>query len=273
MQFLILFGFNFLGIFGCGLAFSLQQWPMYTGRQTALFCNYAESKQREGLRGLMVCSASGVWTLALGSLQSSQIPWWLQASPLVFALLNGASLSNLLPAVRLFLPPYSPPASCLAPFKCLSNPEITEVWKVGVSISPCWIRTIDCKLPQILALLPFMCVTLHFGLNHISSCIYNINNLSAYALNTQKTLEYCHECCLKENQCCRFIFSSVQEHFFKIVSVFEMFVNGFCSLSSHLRAAVVNGSVEDGQEKREHRFWQRNWVRVYVCMASTQKWE
>lgn len=61
----------------------------------------------------------GVWRLALGSLQSSQIPWWLQASPLVSALLNGASSSNLLPAVclpLLLLPPYSPPTSCLAAF-------------------------------------------------------------------------------------------------------------------------------------------------------------
>lgn len=42
--------------------------------------------------------------------------------------------------------------------------------------------------------------------------------------------------------------------FLKIVSVFEIFVNWFCSLSSNLRAAVVIGSVEDGQEKKEHRF-------------------
>lgn len=215
MQFLILFGFNFLGIFSCGLIFHLWGWSVYTVRQTTSYCNYAESKQRgERLRGLMVCNVSGVWRLALGSLQSSQIPWWLQASPSVFALLNGASSSNLLPAVCLFLPPDSPPTRYLAPFKCLSSREITEVWKVGASISPCWNRTIDCKLPQILGLLPFMCVTLHFGPSHISSCIYNTKNFPVCALNTQKMLDYCQKCCLKENQCCRFISWSVQEHFF-----------------------------------------------------------
>lgn len=56
-----------------------------------------------------------------------------------------------------------------------------------------------------------------------------------------------------------------------MVSVFEMFLNGFCSLSSNLRAALVNGSIEDGQEKRDHGFWQGNGVRVYMCVDSIQK--
>lgn len=126
------------------------------------------------------------------------------------------------------------------------------MWKVGVSISPCWIRTVDCKLPQILGLLPFMCVTLHFGPNHISSCIYNANNFTAYTLKTENAGVLPRM--LSERESVLQIYFLKQEHFFKIVSVFEIFVNGFCSLSSSLRAAVVIGCVKDVQEKREHRF-------------------
>lgn len=58
-----------------------------------------------------------------------------------------------------------------------------------------------------------------------------------------------------------------------MVSVLEMSLNGFCSLSSNLRAALVNGNIEDGQEKREHGFWQGNGVKECVCVDSMQKGE
>lgn len=53
--------------------------------------------------------------------------------------------------------------------------------------------------------------------------------------------------------------------------IFKMFLSGFCSLSSNLRAALVNDSTEDRQEKREHEFWQGIGLRVYVCVDSIQK--
>lgn len=50
------------------------------------------------------------------------------------------------------------------------------------------------------------------------------------------------------------IFEMCWKFIFKMVLVFKMFLNGFYSLSSSLRAALVNDIIEDEQEKREHGF-------------------
>jgi len=69
-----------------------------------------------------------------------------------------------------------------------------------------------------------------------------------------------------------FFFKVCWRLIFKVVLVLEMFLNGFCSLSSSLRAVLVNGSTADGQGKGEHGFWQRKGMRV-VCVWIAYKKE
>lgn len=237
MQFLISFGFNFLGLLVVGWYFIFRGGPCTLGGRPLHIAIMLRAKKVG--KGWEASKSVALGDLKTGIRFPTEQPDSLVAEgkSLGPALLNGASLSNLLPAVQLFLPPYSPSKRRLAPFKCPSSQEITEMWKVGLSISPCWIWTIDCKLLQIQGLLPFMCVTLHFGPNHICSCIYNINNFSCLCMKyTQNAGELPQTLSERESVLRAYFLKCAGTPFLKIVSIFEMFVNGFCSLSSNLRA-------------------------------------